>query len=97
MRNPSLAITATFIEPRLLKNLIEKLANRRHDTGYSFQKMMPAWKAIETSSIEAYVSGDIIFSDKSDFIIMPFDTSFVFTCIKSKGAKYNLTWAVSLS
>jgi hypothetical protein len=97
MRNSSIAITATLMEPRLLKNLVEKLADRRNDPGYSLQKVQPGWKAIETSSIEAYVSGDIVFSDKTDFIVMPFDTSFLFTCIKSRRAEYNLTWAVSLS
>ena len=97
MRNSSIAITATLMEARLLKNLVEKLADRRNDTGYSLQKVQPGWKAIETSSIEAYVSGDMVFSDKTDFVIMPFDTSFLFTCIKSREAEYNLVWAVSLS
>jgi|SRR5436190_12140531 len=97
MKNSSTAITATLAEPALLKNIVEKLAHRRKDPGYCFEKVQAGWNAIESSSIEGFVSGDIILSDNSDFAIMPFDTSFVFTCIKTKGGKYNLTWASSLS
>ena len=97
MKNSSTAITATLAEPALLKNIVEKLAHRRTDLGYCFEKVQPGWNAIDPSSIEGFVSGDIIFSDKEDFVIIPFDTSFVFTCIKIKGGKYDLSWASSLS
>jgi len=93
----STAITATLAEPVLLKNLVEKLADRRNDAGHYFEKVQKDWNAIASSSIEAYVSGDIILSEKTDFVIMPFDTSFIFSCIKIKGGVYDLTWASSLS
>ena len=97
MKNSSTAIMATLAEPALLKNLVEKLAYRRNDTGYYFEKVQTGWNAIVSSSIEAYVSGDIILAEETDFAIMPFDTSFVFSCIKSKDSEYDLTWASSLS
>ena len=58
IEDPSLAITATLADPHILKNLVEQLAKRRHDIGYSLEKVEPGWRAIETSSIEAHVSGD---------------------------------------
>ena len=97
MKNSYIAITAILAESKFLKNLVEKLAERRNDIGYNFEKVQPGWQAIETSSIEAYVSGDIILSDKKDLINMPFATCFLFTCIKRRGSEYKLTWANSLS
>jgi len=97
MKNLPATITATLAEVTLVKNLVEKLADRRIDIGYHLEQVQPGHRAIEQSSIEAYVSGDIIFSDKDDLIIMPFDTSFLFTCTKCKEGSYNLTWASSLS
>jgi len=97
MKNPSTSITAILTEAVLLKNLVEKLADRRYDIGYCFQKVQPNSRAIEQSSIEAYVSGDINFSEKADLIKIPFDTNFLFTCTKCKDGEYNLTWVSSLS
>ncbi|MES1218043.1 MAG: hypothetical protein ABUT20_21225 [Bacteroidota bacterium] len=96
MRNTN-AITANLSEPNLLKNLVEHLADRRNDIGYCHEKMHPGWNAIEQSSIEAFASGDIIFSDGHMLVRMPFDSSFLFTCIKRKGGEYNLSWVSSLS
>jgi hypothetical protein len=108
MRNPNnpngkktgtseISITATLLEPRLLKSLVERLAYRRYDVDHVFEKVEPGWEAIETSSIEAYVSGDINLSTQKDFINMSFMTCFLFTCKKAKNGKYNLALCSSLS
>ena len=99
-KNPdhsSLTITTSLYEPRLLKNLVEKLADHRCDIGYSREKAQPGWQIADTSSIEAYVSGDINLSNQTDFLNLPFITCFLFTCIKGKGKEYNLSWSISLS
>jgi hypothetical protein len=97
MENSAIAITADFVESRLLRNLVEKLADRRYDIGYSHEKVEPGWLAIETSSIEAHVSGQMSLSSKDDEINMLFTTCFLFTCTKAKGQDYSLTWVNSLS
>ncbi|TAL43757.1 MAG: hypothetical protein EPN92_09730 [Chitinophagaceae bacterium] len=97
MKNQSIAITATLEEPRLLKTLVERLADRRYDIGYGHEKVKPGWKAIETSSIEAFVSGNINLYGEIDLLNIPFVTCFLFTCIKEKEDGYKLTWASSLS
>jgi len=97
LENSAIAITATLVQPRLLKNLVEKLAQRHYDIGYCLEKMQPGWMAIETSSVEAHVSGEINFSSKTGPINMPFVTCFLFTCTKAKGQEYDLTWVRSLS
>jgi len=56
---------------------------------------------LETSSTEAYVSGTLSFSgiknnDDAPFN-MPFITSMLFTCVKSKEDGYHLLWSSSLS
>ncbi len=93
----SLHISTSFDQPDLLEDLVEKLAGRRYDIGYSWEKMPVNFKALETSSTETYVSGTISFSDNNENFNIPFITSFAFTCTKSKCDDYKLTWAASMS
>jgi len=96
--NKALHITASFDQPQLLENMVEKLAYRRYNTGYSKEKMPRGWQANETSSVEAYVSGTLEFdANRKEKIKMPFITSFLFTCIRGKKEPYSLNWGISLS
>jgi hypothetical protein len=97
MEHSSIAISATLAEPRLLKSIVEKLADRRYDIGYGREKVKRGWQAIETSSIEAHISVQINLSGQNDFMIIPSVTCFLFTCTKGKEDGYQLTWASSLS
>lgn len=97
VEDPSLAITAILAEPHILRNLVEQLATRRYDIGYSHEKVEPGWRTIETSSIEAHVSGDTNISSGNSLTQIPFTTCFLFTCIKGKKQRYALTWVRSLS
>ena len=93
----AIAITATIPEHCLLQSLVEKLAYRHIDIGYSRESVPVGSQAIETSSLEAHVSGEIILSDENDLINMPFVSCFLFTCTKSKRGDYKLSWSNSLS
>ena len=96
--NNTLHITASFDQPQLLENMVEKLAYRRYDMGYSKEKMPKGWQANETSSVEAYVSGNVEFEYNADEKIrMPFITCFLFTCTKGEKEPYTLNWSISLS
>jgi len=99
--NKSLNIVATVDQPNLLESLVEKLASRRYDIGYSKEAVPQNWRAIETSSTETYVSGTLSFSglmsNDDAFVNMPFITSMLFTCIKGKEDSYRLLWSSSLS
>jgi hypothetical protein len=96
-----LNITAILDQPGLLESLVEKLANRRYDIGYSNETVPQDWQSVETSSTEAYVSGTLSFSglmnNDDASINMPFITSMLFTCIKGKEDYYRLLWSSSLS
>jgi len=96
-----LHITATLDQPELLENLVEKLASRRYDIGYSREIVPQDWQALETSSTETYVSGTLSFGgvtiNDDASINMPFITSMLFTCIKEKEGNYRLLWSSSLS
>ena len=92
-----LQITATFDKPDLLENMVEKLACRRIEYGYSNMPVPKESKAIDTSSAETYVSGTIALEDNKEIINMPFITCFLFTCIKGKNGVYKLEWGSSLS
>ena len=94
----SLQIAASVDQPALLENMIEQLASRRYEIGYSYEQMPEGWQAIETSSAEIYVNGtvELLFSGKEN-IRMPFITCFLFTCAHSKDHTYKLNWSLSLS
>ena len=96
-----LHITATLDQPELLENLVEKLASRRYDIGYSRETVPQDWQAVETSSTETYVSGTLSFSGLTNnddtSVNIPFITSMLFTCIKGKEDDYRLLWSSSLS
>jgi len=97
IENSVITISATLAEHRLLRSLVEGLADRRYDSGYCLEKVQPGWKAIETSSIEAHVSGDIYLSAETGQFNIPFVTAFLFSCTKGKWLNYNFTWVHSLS
>lgn len=98
-----LHISAAFDEPEFLQNLVEKLAYRRYEFGFSKQGVPGGLKALETSSTEAYVSGTMAIAfpgntpTGEEKINMPFITCFLFTCIKGYGDPYKLIWSTSLS
>ncbi len=95
----SLHISAFFDEPGFIQNLVERLACRRYELGYSKENIPRGLKALETSSTETYVSGTmaINFEDGQEPINMPFITCFLFTCVKGKTDPYQLIWSSSLS
>lgn len=96
-----LHISASFDQPDLLQNMVEKLAYRRNELGYGNEKMPGGLKALETSSTETYVSGTIAFEvdcgGTNEKINMPFITCFLFTCIKEQTEPYQLIWSCSMS
>jgi hypothetical protein len=93
-----LHISATFDQPDLIQNLVERLAYRRYELGYSKLPVPRGFKALETSSTEAYVSGTVgIDMGHKERINMPFITSFLFTCIKENSEPYQLIWSSSMN
>lgn len=94
----TLQISAALDQPDLLENMVERLAYRRYDIGYSKEKMPGGLEATETSSTEAYVSGTVELSNnEKEPIRMPFTTCFIFTCTHGKKEPYKLNWSMSLS
>ena len=90
-----LMVTARFDHSWYLPSIIEELASTRTDAGFAEIPMHEGSAAVETSSIEAYVSGNIVFSDDDKH--RHFQTGFLFTCIKPAEGVYNLVWSHSLS
>ena len=92
-----ISITAKLSDSKMLLCLVEVLAERRYDAGYTAQKAPLGWQTLETSCIEAYVNGDAVLSQGAEKVNSNFATSFLFTCIKSKGREYSFNWLCSLS
>lgn len=87
----TLQILVDFDRPELLRNIVEKLVNQKK----SNLPLEPG--EIRTASTEAFVCGNILIEEDNEKINLPFDGSFVFTCVKMIGSNYNLTWSSSLS
>lgn len=56
---PALRLAAYLDAPELVQNLVERLAYRRYELGYSQLPVPAGWKALETSTTEAFVSGTL--------------------------------------
>lgn len=93
-----LHITATFDQPGLLENMVEKLAIRHNEKGFVKARVPDSWQAMESSSVEAYVSGTVEFDyNDQQRIRIPFITCFVFTCTKVKNESYDFNWLISFN
>lgn len=94
-------ITATLYDPGLLRNLVEKLASKHVDQGYTKALIPQQWEPLETSCTIAYVMGRFDLDGKEDQLTrefkVPFTSQFLFTCTKEKYGLFNLEWSVSLS
>jgi hypothetical protein len=94
---PAISITATLSEIRMIKRLVERLACHNETTNYVPKTVKHGWQTFSTSSVEAFVSGDIHLISGSDNINTSFIKSFLFTCINIGGGKCKLVWGSSLS
>jgi len=93
-----LHLTASVDKPEVLENIIERLATRRYDMGYVNARVPGAWKALEISSVETYLSGTVEFDyNETQRIRIPYITCFLFSCKKTKNEAYDLSWSISLS
>ncbi len=93
-----LNLIASVDKQEVLENIIEQLATRRYDPGNGNAKVPAAWQAVETSSVETYLSGRVEFDyNETQRIRVPYITCFIFSCIKEKNSAYDLMWSFSLS
>ncbi len=98
--NHPLVIAASLEEPGLLTEIVEKLAACKRNSDFSRVILPGDWTVIDTSSTEAYVSGTMAIAEEENEespVNMPFYSSFFFTCIREKKARFELEWVLSLS
>ena len=78
-----LHLIASVDKPEVLGNIIEQLATRRYDPGYGNATVPAAWQAVDTSSVETYLSGRIEFDyNETQRIRVPYIACFIFSGIK---------------
>ncbi len=94
-------VTANLDEPVILKTIVENLASRHVDMGYSKANVPNLWSAIDSSCIQADVSGTfdlhIKTTNANEEVNIPFTGCFLFTCVKENNGFFNLEWSSSLS
>jgi hypothetical protein len=93
-----LHLVASVDRPEMLHEIIVKLAIRPNDVGHGKARIARSWYALDTSSIEAYISGGVEFDyNETQRINIPYITGFVFSCTKEHDRSYDLKWSFSLS
>src|SRR3954471_24321800 len=92
-----LSVKTTLPDVGLLLYLVEMLAERRTDAGFSRKRVPLGWQAMESSSIEAFVNGSTTLTNDYGTAETELTTSFLFTCLKGKANDYRFTWLSSLS
>ena len=76
----NLHLIASVDKPEVLENIIEQLATRRYDIGYGKAIVPNSWQAIDTSSVESYISGIVEFDyNATQRIRVPYITCFIFS------------------
>ena len=90
-------ITSTFDNAGLLIAIVERLSSKHIEWVYQKTAVPTGLKSMETSTIEAYVSGQTLVSSEYEKVNMAFESCFLFTCIRSSNSEYKMTWASSLS
>jgi len=90
-------VSVSLAESKLLKDMVEELARFRQTPGFDAGESQMGWNSLETSSLEAYVSGDISMMIDGKKVVPPFVASFLFTCTRPQRGKYYLRWMNSLS
>ena len=91
------SITASFLEPYLLQNFVEQLADLHFEVQYNKENAQQGWQTITTSSVEAHVNVEINFVKRPDGMNMSYVTIFLFNCVKEKEGQFKLCWSNSLS
>jgi len=97
INNLQIEAKSSLIEVGLLLCLVEMLADRRSKTGACHQLVPFGWRAMETSSIEAYVNGNTTIKQDEDVVRSDFTSSFIFTCSQTEGRDHSFQWLCSLS
>ena len=92
-----LTISVSLYQAPLLKSMVEKLAHRRYDHGFSKEIMPLGLKPVDTATIEAYVSGCMAIEENDECLSIAYTTCFAFTCTRVLGSGNVLSWVNSLS
>lgn len=96
-RHLPLTVSASFDNFPLLESIIEKLSYRKTESHLPCFPAATGMEAIDTSCIEAYVSGSFLLSENEMFACSSFTSCFLFTCIRGEGGGDSLVWSSSLS
>jgi hypothetical protein len=92
-----LAVTACIDEMMFLEELVKHLAEARTSKSGNKVRVEEGWESIQSSSLEVYVTGNMIVADGIGTTRVPYTTSFLFTCIKESRSGYILSGCFSLS
>ncbi len=84
-------------ERQLLVKMVEELAAFRKSPSDWAMQMPTGLEQVESSFVEAYVSGAVFISEPGQISQPPFVAPFLFTCLRPELENYTCTWTNSLS
>lgn len=92
-----LTVLAKLDNFQLLENLVGRLAYRKNRNTFIQETPGLDYRNLESSSVEAYVSGNFFLSGNNESLHIPFTSCFFFTCTRWKKGVDQLVWSNSLS
>ncbi|MEO7263794.1 MAG: hypothetical protein ABIW38_02725 [Ferruginibacter sp.] len=90
-------VETTINEPLLMKLIVEELAAKNLKEGMAGISFDDNLIALDSSTHETFVTGNIDFEYSNMKICLPFLTGFLFSCTKSKRSFFEMHWVISLS
>jgi hypothetical protein len=90
-------VETSINEPLLMKLIVEELAAKNLSGSMAGFKLDENLVALDSSTHETFVTGNIDFEYSNMKISIPFITGFLFTCTKSQRPFFEMHWAMSLS
>ena len=90
-------VETSINEQLLMKLIVEELAAKNHRESIAGNRLDENLVALDSSTQETFVTGNIDFEYSNMKISIPFLTGFLFTCTKSKRSYYEMEWVISLS
>ena len=84
-------------EAKLLIDMIEELACVRTEKPFQSKPVIEGWEHVESSSLEAFVSGKVSMVEEENPLKEEFVAPFIFTCVRPVNGDYALCFMNSLS
>jgi hypothetical protein len=95
--NTTNSVSVAIDETKLLCDMVEELAKFKRKAAFNPAASPEGWTTVESSTLEAYISGTVSMDLDGGHVKPSFVASFVFTCVRPINGDYALCFMNSMS